>query len=85
MDKIAERATYLFGSALFLVLHLAWWTTWFVIGGDLEVLITIVSLEAIVLSLLILRGQNVQSKRMEDAVRKDLASSKSILKEVRGR
>lgn len=37
-----------------------------------------VSLEAIFLSLFILRGQNVQSERMEKNLEKDLAATKRI-------
>lgn len=80
MDKAAERLSEWFGSAPFILIHIVWWGAWLIMGQDLELLITIVSLEAILLSLLILRAENVAQQRFEEQIKKDIAKSNKQLK-----
>lgn len=83
MDKAAEKLSELFGSVPFILMHLTWWVSWLLAGWDLELLITIVSLEAILLSLLILRAENVAQKRFEEQIKKDIAKSREQIKMLR--
>lgn len=80
MDKAAERLSEWFGSVPFILLHVAWWVAWLALGKDLEMLITIVSLEAILLSLLILRAENVAQTRFEEQIKRDITKSNEQLK-----
>ena len=83
MDRAAERLSEWFGSVPFIVIHLIWWGVWMGTGQDLELLITVVSLEAILLSLLILRAENVAQQRFEQQIKKDLRKSDKQLKLLR--
>lgn len=76
MDRIAEKFSDWFGSAPFILLHAVWWVLWFSFKLSLDILLVIVSLEAIILSLFILRAENVQSRRTEKAVIADLKESR---------
>lgn len=86
MDKFAEKLAGWFGSAQFIVFHMLWFSGWIILhlliqfDKDWENLTIIVSLEAIFLSLFILRAENVQSKRSEEQVKKDLKKSDEQLK-----
>lgn len=78
MDRLAEKLAQWFGSAPFIVAHVVWFSVWlllhFTIGfdADWENLTLIVSLEAIFLSLFILRAENVESERAEKKIKQDL-------------
>lgn len=88
MDKIAEKLARLFGSTPFILLHIVGFGSWIIVhrvtGFDdkLANLTVLAGVEVIFLSLFILRAENVQTKRFESDVRKDLGHSKKILKEV---
>lgn len=83
MDRIAERCSEWFGSAPFIVAHVVWFVAWFALHGDTNSLTLIVSLEAIFLSLFILRAENVQSHRTDAQVAADLAKSDEVLRLLR--
>ncbi len=76
------------GSTPFILLHFAGYGTWIILhhtsGFDEKwaTLTIIAGIEVIFLSLFILRAENVQTKRFQSNVRKDLSHSKRILKEV---
>lgn len=86
MDKLAEKMAEWFGSAPFILFHIIWFTAWITLhfttgfDADWQVLTVVVSLEAIFLSLFILRAENVQSSRTEEQIRQDLRESKKELK-----
>lgn len=86
MDKVAEKLAEWFGSAPFIIFHVVWFGIWaglhFISGFDEEWqnLTLVVSLEAIFLSLFILRAENVQSERSEKQVKKDIKKSNEQLK-----
>lgn len=86
MDKLAEKLARWFGSAPFILFHIVWFGVWltlhFLAGFDQEWqnLTLIVSLEAIFLSLFILRAENVQADRAEKQVAKDIRKSNAQLK-----
>lgn len=82
MDRVAERLSAWFGSAPFIILHTVWFAAWYPLGGSTDTLTVIVSLEAIYLSLFILRAENVQSKRAERQVAADLAKSDEVLRRL---
>ena len=90
MDNLAEKLAGWFGSAPFILFHIIWFTTWVTahmfLGFDesWENLTIVVSLEAIFLSLFILRAENVQSTRFEKKVQEDLKQSKEELKILKG-
>lgn len=85
MDKIAERLSAWFGSAPFILLHILWFGLWYPLGGKTDILTVIVSLEAIFLSLFILRAEIVQSSRTEKNVKADLAKSDEVIKLLKGK
>ena len=88
MDNLAEKLAGWFGSTPFIVLHIVGFSAWIIMhhvaGFDDKwaTLTVVVGIEVIFLSLFILRAENVQSKRFEADVRKDLSHSRKILKEV---
>lgn len=69
MDRIAEKLSEWFGSAPFILSHVVWFGGWIVahfvagLDPDWKMLTLIVSLEAIFLSLFILRAENVAERR----------------------
>lgn len=89
MDKLAEKLAEWFGSAPFIIFHVVWFSLWialhFLLGFDdgWEILTVVVSLEAIFLSLFILRAENVQASRSEKQIRHDLRKSNEQLKLLR--
>lgn len=92
MDRAAEWLSRWFGSTPFIVLHIVWFSAWFPLGGQTDLLTMIVSLEAIFLSLFILRAETVQGQRMEASIKraekdtkKDLKASDDILRIVKRR
>jgi uncharacterized membrane protein len=84
MDKIAERLAGWFGSTPFIAFHILWFTIWVALhvgakfDPDWATLTLVVSLEAIFLSLFILRAENVQAARFEEQVRRDIKNTKHI-------
>ena len=89
MDKLAEKLAQWFGSAPFILFHIVWFGTWvglhILAGFDQEwqTLTLVVSLEAIFLSLFILRAENVQSERAEKKVKEDIKKSDEQLKRLK--
>jgi uncharacterized membrane protein len=85
MDKLAQRMAEWFGSTPFIALHAIWFGAWVILHNtsnfdpDWANLTVVVSLEAIFLSLFILRAENVQSSKFELQVRQDIKTSKQIL------
>lgn len=71
MDKIAEKLSTLFGSTPFILVHALWFGGWVGLNvvtkfdRDFSLLTVIVSLEAIFLSLFILRAETIQGRRVE--------------------
>lgn len=88
MDKFAENLAKWFGSAPFIAFHIVWFAGWilahFLLQFDQEwsILTTIVSLEAIFLSLFILRAENVEANRQEEKINKDIKSTKEIIRKL---
>lgn len=98
MNKAAEKVAKWAGSVPFIVFHVIWFTLWYpvmmgLLGWEFEqatlILTLIVSLEAIFLSLFILRAENVQSERLEQYIKqavrdtkKDLSLSKKTLRRL---
>lgn len=88
MDKFAEKLAGLFGSTPFILMHIVGFGVWIMlhhaIGFDehWDILTVWVEMEVIILSLFILRAENVQTSRFEEDVRRDLGQSRRILKEV---
>lgn len=98
MNKAAEAIAKWAGSVPFIIFHVVWFSSWYpvtmgLMGWEFEqatlILTLIVSLEAIFLSLFILRAENVQSERLERYIkqavkdtRKDLDYSKRTLREI---
>lgn len=80
MNKIAEKLSDWFGSTPFILFHLVWFAAWYPLGGKTQTLTLIVSLEAIFLSLFILRAENVQGERMESYIKETRAFSRKDLK-----
>ncbi len=60
-DIIVDKVVALFGTWQMLVLHIIWFGTWMVLGLEIQELTFWVSLEAILLSLLILISQQRQT------------------------
>lgn len=82
MDAIAEKLSKWFGSAPFLILHIIWFAAWFIFKLPTDLLTLIVSLEAIFLTILILRAENVSMERTERNVKKDLKETKKVKKKL---
>lgn len=88
MDKLAEKLAGWFGSTPFIVFHFVWFGGWVTahmlmsFDTDWANLTLVVSLEAIFLSLFILRAENIQSGRFEERVKKDLKTSKQIMTKI---
>lgn len=85
MDKLAEKLASWFGSTPFIVFHVVWFSSWVTLhtvrdfDPEWANLTIVVSLEAIFLSLFILRAENIQANRFEENVKKDLKTSRMIL------
>lgn len=88
MDKLAQRLTEWFGSSPFILFHAAWFVGWVGLhillnfDPDWSALTVIVSLEAIFLSLFILRAENVEIDRDARNVRRDLRTRRDLLEEI---
>ena len=71
------RVVHLFGSWFSILVHSTFFATWLILGGNLEVLLVIVSLEAIYLGILILMAENEEvrvAKKIRDSQRqKDMS------------
>ena len=91
MDKLAEKLAGWFGSAPFIIFHIIWFAAWIIINAiikfdnELSLLTLVVSLEAIFLSLFILRAENVQAQRSEQKLKRDLKVTKQIQDKLDGR
>lgn len=82
MDKAAQKASEWFGSAPFIFMHVVWFSAWYPLGGKTDNLTVIVSLEAIFLSLFILRAENISERHMHGKLKKDLNATKRIEKKL---
>ena len=88
MNKLAEKLAGIFGSAPFIIFHVVWFSLWVIINAFLQfdeefsILTIVVSLEAIFLSLFILRAENIQSERLERKIKEDLRKSKQEAKDT---
>ena len=94
--KITEKASdfiaFWCGSWNFLILHLLWFTAWFVFKLPIEILTLIVSLEAIILMSVLLMYQNRQARKddlrdeadyqADKHAETDIAELKKIVKEM---
>lgn len=83
--KLADWASYWFGTPQFLGLHLAWWGYWFIFRPEpypFNFLTMLLSLEAIVLAILILNSDNRQGVKDRKMVQKDLDVDKATHKVV---
>jgi len=86
MNKTAEKLAEIFGSAPFILFHVIWFALWIVLNAflqfdkDYSLLTIIVSLEAIFLSLFILRAENIQSARLERKVKESVTKTKQDTK-----
>lgn len=82
MDKISEKLANVFGSGPFIIFHVIWFGGWVITNSiwqfdkEFSTLTIIVSLEAIFLSLFIMRAENIQSARLEKKVQQDLKQTK---------
>jgi uncharacterized membrane protein len=91
MDRLAEKLAGWFGSSPFILFHVAWFGVWvglhFTLDFDPEwaILTLVVSLEAIFLSLFILRAENVQAERFEKKIKQDVRVTQKILKKVKAK
>jgi uncharacterized membrane protein len=89
MDKLAEKMAKWFGSAPFILFHVVWFAVWVGLhvvvsfDQDWSALTLIVSLEAIFLSLFILRAENVQGERFERKVKQDVRTTRKVLENVK--
>lgn len=85
MNALAEKLAKWFGSAPFIIFHIIWFGAWIVgnllfqFDPEWSVLTIIVSLEAIFLSLFILRAENVASERQEREIKEDIKRTKQII------
>lgn len=88
MNSIAEKLARWFGSTSFILFHLIWFSAWILlhyiagIDEDWSALTLVVSLEAIFLSLFILRAENIESDRQEKRLKADLKATKEILEKI---
>ena len=88
MNNVAEKMAHWFGSSGFILFHLVWFSLWIVLhftaglDTDWSTLTLIVSLEAIFLSLFILRAENIESQRQERRLKADLKATKEILEKI---
>jgi hypothetical protein len=80
LDRIFEQATRFLGSTVVILLSVAWCVKAF-LDGNREFL-DIISMVTFVFGELILRGQNVQSDRMEKNLKRDLRKSDKVLKKL---
>lgn len=88
--KLIDSISTIVGSWWFLILHIVWFVVWLVFRMDINMLIMIVSLEAIILMILLLMDQNRQVHRDDLRDEKDLRADleavrlgREILKEVK--
>lgn len=85
-DKLAEKLARWFGSAPFIAFHFVWFSLWVALhflidfDPDWSTLTLIVSLEAIFLSLFILRAENVEADRTTDKIKNDIRKDKEQIK-----
>lgn len=89
MDKTAEKLAKVFGSGPFILFHVVWFGLWvilnliFTFDPEFSILTIVVSLEAIFLSLFILRAENIQSARLEKKLKEDVKKSKEDIKNTK--
>jgi uncharacterized membrane protein len=89
MDKFAEKIADLFGSGPFIFGHVILFAGWIILNlifkfdPEYSLLTIAVSLEAIFLSLFILRAENIQSSRLERKVKEDVKKSKEDIKKTK--
>jgi len=88
--NLIDSISSMVGSWWFLVIHIIWFSVWLIFRLDINLLIMIVSLEAIILMILLLMDQDRQvtrdDLRDEEDLRADLRAvelGEEILKEVK--
>ena len=88
--NLIDSISSMVGSWWFLVIHIIWFRVWLIFRLDINLLIMIVSLEAIILMILLLMDQDRQvtrdDLRDEEDLRADLRAvelGEEILKEVK--
>lgn len=82
-EELADLAAHAFGTAWFLIAHVVWFTIWIVFKVEpfpYGLLTMIVSLEAILLSGLILSATDRESERDRQVMNRDLRISKETQK-----
>lgn len=88
MDRLAQKASDFFGSAPFILFHIVWFSTWAVLhftihfDPDWKILTLLVSLEAIFLTLFVLRAETIQSRQQHKDIRQDLKKSDKVLEKL---
>ncbi len=63
--KITQLTVWFFGSWIGVILHTVFFITWFVLNLELEVLLVLVSLEAIYIGMFILMAENAEAQQKE--------------------
>ncbi len=88
MDSLAEKLAIWFGSTAFILFHAGWFGGWILLhiavnfDPDWSALTVIVSLEAIFLSLFILRAEKLDADRFAKSVRRDIRTRQELLEEI---
>jgi uncharacterized membrane protein len=82
-DYIIDEGVRLLGTIQVFILHIVWFCVWMFFDLDINVLTFIVSLEAILLSLLILMSENRQSRFDRERAWADLEIDREAEKENR--
>lgn len=79
VEELADLSAHAFGSPWFLIAHVVWFASWIIFGVEAfpyGLLTMIVSLEAILLSGLILSATDRESERDRTIMKRDLKVSK---------
>jgi uncharacterized membrane protein len=70
-EELADLATEWFGTPLFLLLNILFWTFWIVKHWNIDEFTLIVSLQAILMSILILNAANRQQRKEREIAAQD--------------
>jgi uncharacterized membrane protein len=89
LARFSERLCAWFGAGPSILLHAATFTLWTVLHFSMgidpswDIITFVVSIEAILLALLLLAGQNAQSHRIEEVSKADLAATRELATQVK--
>lgn len=83
LDIFADKTIALFGTWAMFIFHIVWFALWIVLNLDIQILTMWVSLEAILLSLLILMAQKRQVEKDEIRAITDLEIDRHTEKQTR--